>query len=229
MRFLPFALGGLLLAAARPAYAQTAEPAPAAPRYYVGLAAYSSYYQPLGRAYGNTTVVPVQLVGGYQLRPRLAVQVGLAYSGNTIHYAGAGYYYPTPTTAGSHYAFDHTSTTRVLSASVLARYTLTANPAHRLQFDALGGLSLEQGWAHSRGTQTDSLGGSLRTSSFGTRQTGTVLLLTAGLGTRVRLGRRVELFYDLTFNRALTGEAPRPAPLGLTGSAALGLRYRFGR
>ena len=54
MRFLSFALGGLLAAVTLPARAQTSADAPAAPlpgtaRYYVGLGAYSSYYQQLGR------------------------------------------------------------------------------------------------------------------------------------------------------------------------------------
>ncbi|WP_460504271.1 outer membrane beta-barrel protein, partial [Hymenobacter agri] len=173
------------------------------------------------------TRVPVQLVGGYQLRPRLALQLGLAYSGNTAHYAGKGYYASTASSS-DYFDFDHTFTTRVLTVSALARYTLTANPAHRVQFDALGGLGLENGWNYSRGTQTDSLGGTRNTSSFSNQQAASVLLLTAGLGTRFRLSRHVELFYDFTLNRALTGEPPRPAPLGLTGSSALGVRYRFG-
>ncbi|MDQ2794220.1 MAG: hypothetical protein M3Y12_09455, partial [Bacteroidota bacterium] len=92
MRFSFLALSGLLAAAAFPARAQTAPAAPAAlpglaaPRFFVGLAAYSSYYQPLGGlslANRSSVRVPLQLVAGYQLRPRLAVQVGVAYSGTT--------------------------------------------------------------------------------------------------------------------------------------------------
>ena len=111
--------------------------------------------------------------------------------------------------------------------SVLARYTLTRNAGHRLQFDALGGLTLAYGRSFNRGTQTDSLGGAPRTLSFASHPTQLDLLLTAGVGMRYRLSPRFELFYDLTLNRALTGP-PRPFSLGNAGSQALGLRFRFG-
>lgn len=229
MRFLPFALGGLL-AATLPAHAQTtptpAEPA-AVPRYYVGLAAYSSYYQPLGRTYGGATRLPVQLTVGYQLRPRLAVQVGLAYSGITSHYDYESYYNPSAT---GYYHDESATTNRHASVSVLARHTLTRNPAHRMQFDALGGFTLEHSTEYTRGTITDGFTGTLRTYSFSDESARTALLLTAGLSTRYRLGSRVDLNFDFTLNRSLT--RPQEAylgQLGLTGSAALGLRYRFGQ
>jgi hypothetical protein len=91
MRFLPVAFGGLLLAASLPALAQTTPDA--APRFYVGLGAYSSYYQALGglsQASRSSVRLPLQFVAGYQLRPRLAVQVGVAYSGTTNDYAYEG-------------------------------------------------------------------------------------------------------------------------------------------
>ena len=232
MRFLAFPLGGLLLAAAFTARAQTSAEAPAlpgttAPRFYVGLGAYSSYYQPLGDQYNGSVRVPVQLVAGYQLRPRLAVQVGLAYSGITTRYAFAGRMYGSGPVG--YIDYSATNTQRSASASVLARYTLTRNPAHRVQFDALGGFALEYGRNFLRGTQADSLSGTRNVTDFSNRASRTTLLLTAGLGTRVRLSPRFELFYDFTLNKALTGPAPYPAPVGLTGSSTLGLRYRFGR
>ena len=227
MRFPSFVLGGLLLATARPVLAQTAADVPAAPRFYVGLGAYNSYYQSLGGQYNGPTRVPVQLVAGYQLRPRLTVQVGLAYSGNTSRYAFAGRMYGSG--PAGYLDYSATNTQRSASASVLARYTLTRNPVHRVQFDALGGFTLEHGRNFLRGTQADSLGGTRNVTDFSRRASGTTLLLTAGLGTRVRLSPRFELFCDFTVNKALTGPAPHPAPAGLTGSNALGLRYRFGR
>ena len=232
MRFLSFALGGLLAAVTLPARAQTSADAPAAPlpgtaRYYVGLGAYSSYYQQLGGQHNNSFRLPVQLVAGYQLRPRLAVQVGVAYSGNTFRYAFVGRPYGSGPTGYIDYRADLTS--RVLSASVLARYTLTRNPAHRVQFDALGGFTLEHGSSFERGTQADSLGGTLNVTNFSNRTSRNTLLLTAGVGTRYRLSSHFELFYDFTLNKALNGPAPHPAPMGFTGSSTLGLRYRFGR
>ncbi|WP_345121408.1 outer membrane beta-barrel protein [Hymenobacter antarcticus] len=230
MRFLSLALGGLLFAAALPARAQASAETPAPPRYYVGLGAYSSSYQQLGgqsTAYNSSVRLPVQLTAGYQLRPRLAVQVGVAYSGSTMHYAFVGRTYGSGPTGYIDYRADLTS--RLLSTTVLARYTLTRKAAHHVQFDALGGFTLEHGRGFERGTRADSLGGTRNVTNFSNRSSRSVLLLTAGLGTRFRLSPRFELFYDFTLNKALTGPASRPAPVSLTGSSALGLRYRFGR
>ncbi|MCI1189230.1 outer membrane beta-barrel protein [Hymenobacter sp. DH14] len=228
MRLPSLALGGLLLAAALPAHAQTA---PAAARYYVGLAAYSSYFQPLGdlsQANRNEVRVPLQLVAGYQLRPRLAVQVGVAYSGTTASYATAGRAYsPANPTQGTYFDYNATDTQRRVTLSVLARYTLTRNAAHRVQFDALGGFTLEHGRTFLRGTQADSVGGAFVVSPFSYHASRTNLLLTAGLGTRLRLSPRFTLFYDFTLNKNLN--MPGYLPGSLTSSSALGLRYRFGR
>lgn len=234
MRFPAFLLGGLLLGPALPVLAQTAAEAPATPRFYVGLGAYSSYYNGIGHysQYSNGDFrLPVQLTAGYQLRPRLAVQVGLTYSGGTSHYAENTLYLNANTGPNSsYYTLDGDYTRRQASVSALARYTLTANPAHRLQFDALGGFTLERASSHSRGTQTNYASGSTATTSdYSFNHAQNTLLLTGGVGARYRLSRRFELTYDFTVNKALTGPAPHPAPAGLTSSQALGLRYRFGR
>ena len=80
----------LLLGSPLPSLAQTSSDTPATPRYYVGLGAYSSFYQSLGHAsVGSNDYsfrLPVQLTAGYQLSPRLAVQVGVAYSSTNYHY-----------------------------------------------------------------------------------------------------------------------------------------------
>lgn len=232
MRFPSLALGGLLLAAALPTRAQTPATTPAAPRYYVGLGAYSSYYQPLGglsRGYNSPVRLPVQVMAGYQLCPRLAVQVGVAYSGATATYFGVGRGYSSPGSPGTFFEYQGTSTQRNTSVAALARYTLTRNPAHRLQFDALGGFTLERGTLFSRGTQVDSAGGTRNVTNFSNRFSRNTLLLTAGLGTRYRLGQHFELTYDFTLNKALTNDRPTGQFQGLTSSSALGLRYRFGR
>ena len=240
MRFIPFVLGGLLLAAALPALAQTPAETPAAPRFYVGLGAYSSYYQPFGgNAISSTGLrvpaqstglrVPVQLVAGYQLRPRLALQMGMAYGGSTndYRYEGIQYYYSGTGIQSAYSRYRATNTARTTSVSVLARYTLTRNPAHRVQFDALGGFTLEHQRSYLRGTQADSVGGALVESDFSYRSSRNTLLLTAGLGTRLRLSPRFGLFYDFTLNKNLNRAGYLPG--SLTGSSALGLRYRFGR
>ena len=226
MRFLSVALGGLLLSTALPALAQTAPPT-AAPRYYVGLSAYSSFYQKLGRSYGTTGFpVPVQLTAGYQITPRLAVQVGVAYSGFSNSYFGISRSYSAASPNGAYIQFNGSSTARHTSVSVLARYTLTRNPAHRFQVDALGGFGLERGYYRNHGTQADSLSGHLESMAFDYTQAQNNLLLTAGLGARYRLSRHFELTYDFTVNKTLSGYGYER---GLTNSQALGLRYRFGR
>lgn len=232
MRYPSFiALSGLLLQVPLPGQAQTApDPAPA-PRFFVGLAAYRSYYQPLeGRPPGVTGFpVPLQLTAGYQLRPRLAVQVGLAYSGSSYAYEGSGYFYNLDRPQGTYYRYSGKSNIRTASASVLARYTLTRKPEHRLQFDALGGFTLEYRRGADQGTYIDSVGGTRNESPYNNRGSDNALLLTAGLGTRYRLHPRFDLTLDLLLNRTLTSPIYSSYQEGITGSAALGLRYRLGK
>lgn len=219
---------GLLLAAPLRSFAQTTDAAPVAPsRFYVGLAAYHSNFQNLGSyRFGDTGFrVPVQLMAGYQLRPRLAVELSAAYSGRTNRYAYEGYYYDA---AGNGYNNKLTSTTtaRTTSVSALARYTLTRQPAHRLQVDVLGGATLVHRSFYSRGSETNDFSGTLQTMPFSQCSAANDLLLTAGLGLRYRLTPRFGLNFDLTTNYNLN----HPATFNTyTGSAALGVRYRLGK
>jgi len=222
MHFSRLALSGLLAGA--PLLVQAQAAAAAAPRFYVGLAAYSSYYQPLGNQNFGGFQLPAQLTAGYQWRPRLAVQVGVAYSHFSNPYSYRGYYYPTP--AGSeqrYYQRSGRATTSSTSVGVLGRYTLTKQPAHRLQFDLLGGFTLEHGRYRDRGTTTDST----QAGSFDNQHSTNSLLFSFGPSVRYRLGSAFELFTDYTFNvRLATSEAYQPERVTTAGS--LGLRYRFG-
>lgn len=238
MRFLSIALGGLLLGAAFPALAQTSAEAPAAPRYYVGLGAYSSFYQQIGSRRTGTTgfAVPLQLTAGYQLSPRVAVQVAVAYSGHTYDQNYSFYNLstspPYPVTSG--YEAAGKSTDRYTSASALVRYTLTHDPTKRLQFDALGGFGLEHAQSHGHGTQSTTSQGTVQTSDYDITYSHNTLLFTAGVGIRYRLSSRFELTSDLTVNKALNnknnvfGNAVNGTNV-LTGAQSLGVRYRFGR
>ena len=218
---------GLLLASPLGSLAQTTETAPAAtPRFYVGLGAYHSNFQNVWNWRQNDTgfPVPVQLTAGYQLRPRLALELSAAYSGRTTRYAYDGYYFDA---TGNGFAnnFTSTLTERVTTVSALARYTLTRKPAHRLQVDALGGFTLVHRNYYHRGSETNDLSGTLETTPFSARGTNNELLLTAGLGLRYRVAPRLEFNFDLTTNYNLN----HPNTFnGYTGSAALGVRYRFG-
>lgn len=249
MRTLSLALGGLLLAAALPARAQTSSDTPAAaPRYYVGLGAYSSFYQPIGHSEPGYTAyiksssfrLPVQLTAGYHISPRVAVQVGLAYSTGTTQYGQTFVYNaPTPGAPSPYTTIEGHSTQTQLATSVLGRYTLTANPANRLQFDALGGFTLERSILSNQGTYTDGSQGTAVSNNYDYSRTQNTLLLTGGIGARYRLSRCLELTYDLTVNKALNninsyGNSNGSGSIGspsntLTTSQALGLRYRFGR
>lgn len=237
---LPFHSFGLALLAAAPALAQTITPPTPTPRYYVGLAAYTSFYQPIGHPtasyYSNfirssSFRLPVQLTAGYYISPRVAVQVGLAYSTGTTEYAQTFVHNsPTPGAPSPFNSTEGTSRQTQVAASVLGRYTLTANPAHRLQFDALGGFTFEHSNFRTQGYYADGSSGTAAVSTpYDNTFARNTLLLTGGVGTRYRLGSRLALTYDFTVNKALTNEA---APYGsnvLTTSHALGLHYQFGR
>ena len=231
MNVTPFILGGLLLGSSLAGRAQASEATPA-PRYYVGLAAYSSNYQPLGGNYYSGTRIPFQLTAGYQLRPRLAVQVGVAYSGESYNYFNAGRYYTSAGAAASPYAyyeFQGRSQERNTSVALLARYTLTRKPQHRFQADLLGGFTLERERYSTLATQTysDSTRANIVTTNSDDTFRSNNLLLTAGASARYRFGRHLEAVLDFTLNQRLTNTRDRYN--SLTSATALGLRYRFGR
>jgi len=211
-------LSALLLAPPLLGFSQTPDAAPAATsRFYVGLAAYHSNFQNLGSwQRGDTGFrVPVQLTAGYQLRPRLALELGVAYSGRTTAYTG---------TISAQYS--SISTTRTASGSALARYALIRQPAHRLQIEALGGFTLVHTNFSLQNFIVDYASPSQPAVRYTVRSSSSDLLLTAGLGLRYRLSFHFALNFDITTNRNLNHPETYN---GYTGSAALGLRYRFGQ
>jgi hypothetical protein len=226
-----FVLCSLLLGAPLLCHAQNAEPAPC-PRYYVGLAAYSSYYQTLSGGNYRPTRIPLQLTAGYQWQPRLAVQAGIAYSGASQSYFSVGRTYPNsgypiPGMQGSYYDYNGRHTWRSASVSLLARYTLTRQLAHRMQFDLLGGFTWEHSSYRDYGSRADSVQSSLVMSAYDERSNANRLLLALGPSVRYRFGQHLELFYDLLFNKRLASNQYYEIE-GITSSSALGLRYRFG-
>ena len=229
MRCFQLVLGSLLAATSLLGLAQAA-PAPY-PRYYVGVGLYASDYQPLGGAYYRGVTVPVQLTAGCQLRPRLAVQASVAYSSTSDSYFYPGKYYSGSAAAASPYAWfevNVSNSSRTISTSLLARYTLTRQPAHRLQVDLLGGLTLVNRRSTSSGMRTDS--DSTFTVNTTTHYADTDqqndLLLGAGASARYRFGRHLEAVFDLTLHYGFG--RPPVSSSWLTGATALGLRYRFG-
>lgn len=220
-------LGGLLLALPVASHAQNTDPA-STPRFYVGLAAYSSYYQPLSGGAYRSTRVPFQVTAGYQWRPRLALQAGLAYSGGSDSYAYIGRTYPSPSPKGNYYDANGRATQRNTSVSLLARYILTRKPEHRLQFDVLGGFTWERSSYRDSGARADSVQSSLVISPYDDQSTVNRLLLTVGPSVRYRFGQHLEVFYNLLFDTSLASSHYYQIK-GITSSSALGLRYRFGQ
>jgi len=226
MRSLRLALGGLLATSPLLGLSQTASPYP---RYYVGVAAYASNYQPFRSSYLGLQL-PVQATVGYQLRPRLAVQASVAYSSNARSYFGVNKYYTGSAAAASPYAyyeFSGTDTQHSTQVDLMARYTLTRQAAHRFQVDLLGGLSLLRRRFISASTRTDiDSTQTIKVTTVGAANDAYHdLLVTAGVSTRYRFGQHLEAVLDITFDQRLTNGNT----FGSFGNAtALGLRYRFG-
>jgi hypothetical protein len=214
------ALAGLLLGSPLLGLAQEASPAPL-PRFYGGLGLYTSIHHNLSSR-GNGTHIPVQAVVGYQLRPRLAVQLGVAYSGNRYTYDGQSAYY----NSGTLVAYPiGTYRERNSTTSLLARYTLTRKLQHRFQADLLGGAKLEHSAYHDEGTYFDNTQATPSATPYEYASTYNRTLLGLGVSLRYRLVSRLEAVYDLTFDQPVSRNTSynlRPAP-----TMALGLRYRF--
>ncbi|MGI4874082.1 MAG: hypothetical protein ACRYFX_23225 [Janthinobacterium lividum] len=154
MRATRFLLPGLLLGVSATGLAQTTADVPPAPRFYVGLGLYNSQYHTLRLESDAYRDVPVQLTLGYQWRPRLAVQASVAYSGLSYSYGGSFFDVRT----GQYYnPYGGTNQRRATSTALLARYTLTRQLRHRVQFDLLGGGTLERTAYQYTGFRTDSV------------------------------------------------------------------------
>lgn len=226
MNFFRLLLSGLLLGSSVASQAQATEPAPT-PRFYGGLGVYSSSHQNLS-SWGSGARVPVQAVVGYQLRPRLAIQLGVAYSGNRSNYAydySYSSYYPAP--PSTIIAVAGTSKERSTTASLLARYTLTRKLTHRFQADLVGGVKFEYSRYHDAGTQTSHDQPTPVVTAYEHPSTYSSTQLSLGPSLRCRLVSRLEAVYDLTFDQPISTGSSRYG-LRLQATMALGLRYRFG-
>jgi hypothetical protein len=154
------------------------------------------------------------------------VQLGLTYSG---YKSKSEYDYDY--TDINNYRVNHTSnsaaTVRTVNTSLLVRYTLTRQPAHRFQVDLAGGLMLVHQRAHLTSTDFYSYIDypQAPTSTVENDDSYTYNQLNVNLGPsfRYRFGQRLEAVGDILFNVPVTGNYRR-----LDSSLALGLRYRFG-
>jgi hypothetical protein len=224
---MQLALAGLLLGSPLLSLAQAAAPA-SLPRFYGGLGVYSGPYQNLGRTNirDNGYTVPVQATLGYQLRPRLAVQLGLTYSDykNKSEY---DYDYTDTNNYRVNCNSNSAATVRAVNTSLLMRYTLTRQAAHQFQVDLVGGLMLIHHQLHLTSTDfysyIDYPQSPTTTVENDDSYTYNELNVNLGPSFRYRFGQRLEAVGDILFNVPVTGNYRH-----LDSSLALGLRYRFG-
>ncbi|MGI4760221.1 MAG: outer membrane beta-barrel protein [Janthinobacterium lividum] len=201
---------------------------PTTPHFYGGLGVYSSTRQDLGNWNLDQTRIPVQALVGYQLRPHLAVQLGVAYSGNSNDYAYSTSYsstYPSPPSAIVDFAGSYKE--RFVTATLLARYGLTRKPSHRFQADVLGGAKFEYARYSNLGTQTTHDQAAPVSTAYDSPSTYTQPALSLGFGLRYRLVGQLEVAYDFTFDLPVT-RSDYYYSSRLQSSAFLGLRYHFG-
>lgn len=193
-----------------------AEPAPG-PRFYIGVGAYTSDHEYWGSRYGFSATRPLQFTLGYQLRPRLALQVSAVSAATKGSVAGL-----VPQANGPGLPYAQTYANRSTSLSALGRYTLTRTPAHRLQVDGLGGFTLHRSSFDGTGSYPDSYapGGF---GSYDRHSRDIDVLLTAGASVRYRLTPHFEAVADATVSTSLR------ALRNVTPAVAVGLRYGFGR
>jgi hypothetical protein len=220
---------GFLLASSFAGHAQATEPAPI-PRFYGGLGLYTSSHQNLSSWGIDGARIPVQAVVGYQWRPRLAVQLGVAYSGNRSQYAYNYFYSPNyPAPAGAKTDVAGTYTERSITTSLLARYTLTRKLAHRFQADLIGGVKVEYSRYHDVGISTsyDQTATVIGVTPYEYPSTYNSTLLSLGISLRYRVVSQLEAMYDFTFDQPVSNGGSRYG-LRPSASMALGVRYRFG-
>lgn len=190
---------------------------PVVSRYYVGLSAYTNWYQRLSREQDGSKWPPLSVTVGYQLSSRWALQLSTAYSSSPGSYAGTARNFD-----GSligNYSNDYRNT--ALSMMALGRYTLTRTPSKRFQLDALGGISLDRQGYRGKGYNpdyTDPNG----TVPFERSSHNYNYALSVGPSLRYRIGSGLEAVGEGTVNMDIR------SPRVVTTSASVGLRYRFG-
>jgi hypothetical protein len=226
MNTLLYLLGGALLSAPHVGHAQSSG-LPTEPHFYGGLGLYSSNNQQLQWRNNDQAQIPVQALVGYQLRPRLAVQLGLAYCGTSSDYAYSlsySSYYPSPPNTFIDFAGIYKR--RIATTTLLARYGLTRTAAHRFQADLLGGPKFEYVYYSDSGSRTTHDQASPVTTTYDNPNHSTQFALSLGIGLRYRLASRLELAYEFTFDQPLY--SGYSGGNSLQSTAALGLRYHFG-
>lgn len=207
--------------------AQESEPV-VFPRWYVGLQyGRQDFLLALKNSAesARTNTRRPQVTVGYQIKPRLAVQLGMAPVTQSFTFGGSG-----TNPAGQPVSEIGSSKGRSLAIPVLARYTLAAKPWKNLRIDASAGGVLF--WSHSQTefTRTDN---GVVTSRYETTTDIMNAFMALGPSARYEFGRHVDVLADWLFYKNLRrGTATQVGgtgnSLGITNSLSLGVRYRFG-
>lgn len=229
LRFL--LLCGLLLPT-RALWAQTTQPS-SFPQWYVGVQyGRQDYHLVFSATTGASQVGPgrtnsrrPQLTGGYQLTPRLGLQLGLSPLRESFTFGGSG-----TNDVGQPVLEQGVSTTRSLAVPVLARYTLAARPWKNLRLEVLAGPVLFFSEGKTDFTRTEN--GALTLHSVVTTQVRNAFL-AAGPSARYEVGRHLAGLADWLFYKNLQSSSSSITgsnlanKTGITTSVTLGIQYRF--
>lgn len=206
-----------------------AQQAPAPQRQcYVGLGGVAGSYQ-LAVRHENSVLAP-QLVGGFWLSPRLALEASLTLSHDHTDQSSVGIYVRSDSArpaAVRPAVFRSVHQQRTQALAITFRYALLPRPEQRLQFDALLGAAPVHSDVYGfNATYDQATLATVRNAPYVRYDlTGGCLLLGPSL--RYRLGPRLHATAEYVANFAPGGQ-PREARNRLSGTLGLSLRYGFG-
>lgn len=197
-------------------------------RITVSLQLTRQHYEifPAGIMPTKAYLAPLQVAVGYQLRPKLGLQVGFARRHKRYEFLNRG-----TTTSGIPTTDNLVFESWVTALPVRGRLTLTKRPAQRFQVDGLAGLCLVTYRDYFERTVAED--GQVK-DYRSDRARANSIYVSFGAGTRYALGkrRRLEVTADYLLNK-ITEPANNAthqfldAPLGLTGALDVGMRYRL--
>lgn len=202
-----------------PVFSQQFEDPP--DNFYVGAQVGANRYlvdYPSGSQ--GVAVSPVHVQVGYQISPRLAVQLGVGRR-RRQQYVGSTTVAPVPGGPASRFESDWWTT----HVPLLGRYTLTSKASRRFKVDVVGGVALVRSRYRYNRTVAQN-GVVIEQENIDSRVTDPYL--TAGVGTRYGLNRKLALTFDAQLNRLprTVRTDPKESFLGYS-SLAVGLRYTF--
>ena len=206
-----------LLFASGAARGQAPDSAGAASRWYVGGGAAIHSYFSIGAPYYR--IKPAYLMGGYIVKPRLAIQAEAQYSRRNEESDGGN-----SVIDGEVFNFRTKSQTTSTALTVLARFS-RSRPQRPLQFDWLLGLAIVRGSLSETVTRTSAT----RSERYVFPTTSaTEPHVVAGVSLRYLVGPRLAIGAEVLLNKNLY--IP-PYSWGIIpgGGASLGVSYLLGK